>query len=203
MIKILKNHIFTNNNLFEAVYLVLAVAMFEHTAWAGAAMFVGVPDTPLFSISDPQWVRGALIAVAIDVGLYATARALIDTSLGLSKVGKLGMGLTFALLAFSSAYVQLVYAAYHVSELEFSAGLSGYWRETLGPVLEAGPVVLSLMLPVFVTFYTISRITVTRSEERVKEEKSRSKKYYSDLTGKWYKTQRGLKTAETMYQKSH
>lgn len=137
---------------FEILYLAIAIATFEHTQWAAAYMFEGAMP------ADPTawFLRGALIAIAVDVGMLASSR-LLATSVTASQ--RLVLVVAFALAAIVSFYAQVVYISLHTPTVALSAGVSGYWAQALGPLLEARVIILPLALPALATVYTLARLT--------------------------------------------
>lgn len=153
---------------FELLYLAVAIATFEHTAWAAAFLFEG-PVTQADS-SVFWWLRGSLIAIAVDVGMLMTSRYLQTAK---SSKQKIVLAVSFFVAALTSFYSQVIYITYHTPQFALSDGVSSYWRAILEPVIEARVVLLPFALPMLATIYTIARLF--RHYEIEQQEAERSK----------------------------
>lgn len=137
---------------FEILYLAIAIATFEHTAWAAAYMFEG----PMPEGGELQWrLRGALIAIAVDVGMLMTSRFLVGAQ-GRQRI-VLTMG--FIIAALTSFYFQIMYMAIHTPVVTISEGVSSEWSSILRTLIDARVLILPLALPVLATVYTIARLS--------------------------------------------
>lgn len=154
------------SDVFELVYIAISVATFTHTMFASAITFEGPP--PDWS-KDPAhtifwYLSGALVAVAIDVGLFLSAREI-------SRRRSLPMFIAFFVAAVASFYTQTLYAVYHMADIKFASGVTDYWQEALKPGADARVIILPLMLPLFAVVYTLARINShgQKEEEKPKE----------------------------------
>ena len=110
---------------YGAIYLALAVATFKHTAWAFSTVMEGPEpkvDWANFNLDFVSvwaivlllvwFLWGALGAIAVDVGMYYTARAIREDK---ETRLPLGMWLTYGVVAAISSYAQTLYAVQHAA----------------------------------------------------------------------------------------
>ena len=124
---------------FELLYFGVAIATFEHTAWAFGTTFLGLPNTEYFNLSDPIWLRGGLVALAVDIGMFLVARAAIQEGgrENKNRLAIVGLYSTFVVIGLISFFSQIVFAIYHTPSLAVAAGVSEYWAAFLQPIVEA------------------------------------------------------------------
>lgn len=144
---------------FEILYLAIAIATFSHTAWAAAYMFDGPPPE---GGEVRWWVGGALIAIAVDVGMLMTSRFLVRAEGRQQLVLTIG----FIIAAVTSFYFQVLYIAIHTPEVTISPGVSPAWASVLQVLVDARVLVIPLALPVLATVYTLARLNERRREEK-------------------------------------
>lgn len=149
--------------LFEAVYFAIAVTTFRHTAWAAATVFEGPKPS---NSTAGWWLTGILMAVAIDIGMFIVAWFLTEAA---DRLGTTILVTAFVLLAISSFYMQVLYAATHAGLIEFGQGVTNEWQARLRPVVEARILIVPLMLPLFATAYTLAAIRQKRTETSPKQ----------------------------------
>lgn len=140
---------------FEILYLAVAIATFDHTTWTAAFAFEGaIPK------EDPQlslwYLKGGLIAVAVDVGMLITSRYLGKAT---DRWNKVTLVSAFVVAAIASFYFQLGFILYHTPDYGLSAGVSQYWAEVMQPIIDARVFILPMLLPLLATIYTLARIT--------------------------------------------
>jgi len=189
---------------FELIYLAVAIATFEHTAWAFGSLFLGAPSTEYFTLSDPIWLRGALVATAIDIGLFLIAKAMVQYSKQptTNKFGYLQFGIAFGVVAIISFYAQLLFAYYHTPSLEIASGVTEYWSRFLQPVIDSAPFVIAACLPLIATLFTFTRILLYQNKQKLVAHKQRTEKKYQlivDGKVKEFRTQAGFKRALTRH----
>jgi hypothetical protein len=132
----------------ELVYYAIAIATFTHTMWAAAMVFQG--SKPTGTLDQAWWYfQGALLAVAIDVGMILSARIL-------AREWSWAMLAAFVLAAIASAYTQVLYATHHADAFVFGAGVTDEWVNRLQRLTDARVVLLPLALPAFAIIYTLS-----------------------------------------------
>lgn len=136
---------------FEILYLAIAIATFQHTAWTASYLFEG----PQAEGRTTWIVQGALIAIAVDVGMLMTSRFLVGAR-GRQKVVLVS---AFVIAAITSFFFQLVYMAIHTPTVTVSAGVNASWSAFLNNVIEARVLIIPLALPVLATVYTMARLT--------------------------------------------
>jgi len=141
-------------NWFEIVYIAISIATFQHTMWSSAITFEGLPPDDL--AGRVFWYfNGALIAVAIDIGMFVAAKAIAKTR---SPI----MIIAFLLAATASMYTQLMFAITHAGIMTFSAGVTAVWQSRLNSLIDARIVIMPTMLPLFAVMYTIAGIRQER-----------------------------------------
>lgn len=111
------------------------------------------------------YFRGALIAIAIDVGMLVSSRSLVHSK---SRLNTLVLSLAFAIAAISSFYSQVTYVVYHTPFHQMSDGVSEYWKTALQPLIDARVVILPFMLPLLATVYTLARAVSHKPQEATK-----------------------------------
>lgn len=140
-------------DMFEALYIAISIATFSHTMWASAFVFEGLQPTD--NIGMLVWnLKGALIAIAVDVGMFTTSRSLVTAR---------GMNIFFLVVAFliastGSFFTQLVFLLAHTPQYVISEGVSSQWQQTLQPMIDARVILFPLLLPVLAATYTLARI---------------------------------------------
>lgn len=148
---------------FELLYLSIAVATLDHTIWASAYLFEGAASegTPLF------YLKGWLIAIAVDLGMLLISRFLQDAD---DPKQVVVLVISFLLAAVSSFYFQMVYILAHTPVFVVSNGVTAYWANSfLINLLDARVLLLPLALPVLASSYTIARIY---NKKQVKKQES-------------------------------
>lgn len=150
------------SSAFALVYLAIAISTFSHTAWAGSFIFEGVPPAADQIFASLKWgIGGALLAVAVDVGMFVTAHQLPRSSGWERRV----LLLSFIVAAGVSAFTQLLYVGQHSAPFVMSEGISEYWRGVLEPLYEARVVIMPISLPVFAILYTVTRMFMEHPAE--------------------------------------
>lgn len=164
-------------NGFEWVYLAIATATFQHTCWAAATTFSGpLPsqgtDAELFF----WYLNGILIATAIDIGMFVTAKELRYRR-------NIVLILGFVLAASASFYTQVLYSAHHTGEFTFGSGVNSYWLRILEPFIHARVVILPFILPLFGVVYTVAQLTVVKANNPTKVSGNRRKNRQGNKKG--------------------
>jgi len=139
----------TRNKLrtgFLAVYIIISVATFYHSAW-GFATLSG-PQPSEFFPAFGWWILGGLMAVAVDAGMVFIVLALVN-----GYRAKWLKGALFV-VAFASAYTQVIHATHHAAD--YPIGQVADWLKWLEYVLDARIVVLPLLLPAFALVYAFA-----------------------------------------------
>lgn len=135
---------------FELLYIAISIATFSHTQWAAAYTFEGVAPTNPDEYN--LWLlKGALIAIAIDVGMLLSARYIKQAASG-------WIVLSFVVAAISSFYTQIIYIFVHTPLLVAGSGVSQYWNEMITPLMDARVIILPFLLPFLAIIYTIAQI---------------------------------------------
>ena len=142
--------------LVELLYLAVAVTTFSHTAWSASLVFEGSPSDGTSHYGTSEWhIPGMLMALSIDIGMYAVAFMLKNAR---TKFKVTSLASTFIVLCVSSFLFQLLYALEHSAAFEFGAGVTLEWQERLQPIVDARIVIIPAILPVIATLYTIANI---------------------------------------------
>lgn len=145
-------------NPFEWLYIAISIATFTHTSWGASMSFEGLPPTGDDWLVHAQWaVAGYLIAIAIDVGMFMSARFV-------AKTRSWSMAIAFLVAAVSSFYMQVLYIYHHSPAITNGAGVSPYWKESLVGLIDARVILLPLLLPVLAVVYTLSRMAAEDAE---------------------------------------
>lgn len=143
---------------FQVVYYAIAAATFSHTTWSAATVFQG--NSPNDPIALLWWiVQGALLAVAIDIGMLFSAEAYATTR-------SRAMLAAFVLAAIASGYTQVLYSLHHAARFEMGEGVSIEWAHRLQRLVDARVVLLPLALPLFAIIYTISKTEEDKAQAR-------------------------------------
>lgn len=159
------NNLLKRIDPFEVLYLAVALATFNHTTWAGAFLFEGA--APTGSLEVALWYfKGALLATAIDVGMYTTSKSLVEAR-GFSIFM---LVLAFTIAAAGSFYTQLVYILSHTPQYTISEGVSSFWSLKLSPLTDARVILLPAMLPLLAIVYTLARIFRHKDEAKREQE---------------------------------
>jgi hypothetical protein len=127
------------------------MAALIHSTWALGTLFSGIqPEFDALSIHFWGWIIPAfLVAFALDVGQISTS---VDIRLhGLSW----SRGLTFAVFALSTYYLQWLYIAHHMPALELGAGVQ-FGRDVALMLRDAGMWIVPALLPLSTLLYTFS-----------------------------------------------
>lgn len=186
---------------FELLYFGVAIATFEHTAWAFGTTFLGLPATEYFNLSDPIWLRGGLVALAVDIGMFLVARAAIQEGSRENKnrLAIVGLYATFVVIGLISFFSQIVFAIYHTPDLAIAPGVSTYWAAFLQPIVEAAPFIMAGALPFMAVLFTISRVAMTTNERSIVQAEKQEYKIVIDDKVKIYDSLVGLKRALSRY----
>lgn len=144
---------------FELLYIAISIATFSHTMWAAAFVFEGL--TPVDPLQAFVWYsKGALIAIAVDVGMFTTSRSLLNAR----GISILFLVVAFMIAAVASFYTQLVFLLAHTPEYIISPAVSAAWIERLQPITNARILLFPAILPGLAAIYTLARIFKTKDE---------------------------------------
>lgn len=174
-------------NLFELVYVAIAIATFSHTTWAAATVFDGPSpayqmglegqsfiETLIMNYAYYRWFfDGALIAIAIDIGMLVAAKEL-------SKKWNWLVLFAFMVASLASFYTQVMYSLHHTGEFTYGGGVTPGWMNILEPIVDARVVLIPLMLPLFAIIYTFARISqekLLEADEQLKRTESEPKSW--------------------------
>lgn len=150
----------------EWIFIAISVATFQHTMWAAGFVFSGLPPQTFTDYWDHLasfhwWFNGALIAIAVDLGMFFTARML-------GKKWNWILFFAFIAAALASYYTQVFYSVHHTTSYEFGSGVSDYWVTALLPLIDARVVIVPAILPGFAIIYTFASLTLeTKHKQEV------------------------------------
>lgn len=134
-----------------------AVAAFIHSTWALATMFNGL-EPPQMTQAWWGWViPAALMAFAIDVGQIATSAQIQYGQRTRAKYA------TFAVLAIATYYLQWLYIAHHLPNLQLSSGINPNVLAFAVGFRDLAVWALPAMFPTATLMYTFSYAKPTRT----------------------------------------
>lgn len=136
------------------------LAALIHSTWSLGTLFAGAQPQ-----GDPVhlagWIIPAfLIAFALDIGQIVTSAEI--RSQGLTR----NRGITFAVFAIATYYLQFLYIVHHMPALDAAPGLRAEWTPALTLMRDAAVYILPGLLPASTLLYTLSS---TESERKTPE----------------------------------
>lgn len=158
---------------YNSIYVAIAVATFKHSAWGFATRIEGpeplvdwaaFEPTPAFAwavLTLLMWyVWGAMMAIAVDVGMFVTAREIrmfYNQHGGRVKQPYM-LWLVYAVVASLSALTQMLYSVQHAAPLTLqpttiAALQPGGWLEQL---MQHTVILLPVALPGMGFLYTVA-----------------------------------------------
>lgn len=146
-------HIFAQPFIFAT-----GLAALIHSTWSLGTLFAGKPPA-LWSLSWWGWIiPAALIAFALDVGQIATSAQIRGRGMTVAR------GLTFAVFALATYYLQWLFVAHHMPALVLAPGVQAFpgfamWLRDMAVWL------LPALLPLSTLLYTFSSEQMARLEE--------------------------------------
>lgn len=137
--------------------LAVAVAMFIHSTWSINTIFGGLsPALETDPVRYILWVvPGMLLAFAIDIGQISTSIRITQAH---TTSQRIGLGITFLILALAGYYLQWFHLAHHMPKLAFGEGLSTATRESVIAWRDAALFIIPALLPVSMVLYTLSNM---------------------------------------------
>ena len=126
------------------------LAALIHSTWSLGTLFSGY--APEFgTLNWLAWIAPALlIAFALDVGQISTSGQIRQH--GLTVTG----GLTFGVFALATYYLQWLYIAHHMPQLELAPGISPSHRDAALWLRDMGMWFIPALLPLSTLLYTFS-----------------------------------------------
>jgi hypothetical protein len=149
---------------FLIVYIAISVSTFYHTAW-GFGTLDGLPENKTGMGLVWWWTLGCLGSFAVDIGMMAIVYSI------LSGWNNNWLKLTLFILAFFSAYSQLIYSAYHADDIIAKTG-NLHLNFFMQTILNLRIFILPIALPAFSLVYAFA------GKYEPKEEFTFSKKAY-------------------------
>lgn len=123
-------------------------AALVHSTWALGTLFAGEQPEGWHLIG---WLLPALlIAFALDVGQIATSAEIRSHGLTVAR------GITFAVFAAATYYLQWLYIAHHMPALPLAAGVRESWSGAATLLRDAAVWIIPALLPLSTLLYTFS-----------------------------------------------
>lgn len=143
--KVFLRHIITNPFIFAT-----GAAALIHSTWSLGTIMSGIEPAPQFSAAWFAWVIPALlIAFSLDVGQIITSAEIRDGERTPTKFA------TFVILAIATYYLQWVFVAAHIPQIEPGAGVHAPVAAQF--MLDLGVWIVPALLPLSTLLYTFSQ----------------------------------------------
>lgn len=127
------------------------IAALVHSTWSIGTLFSGKQPEAAFTIQFIGWIAPAfLIAFALDVGQIATSAEIRAGNRTKAKY------ITFAVFAAATYYLQWLYIAHHMPQLELAGGVRGEWSWLATLFRDAALWIAPALLPTSTLLYTFS-----------------------------------------------
>lgn len=127
------------------------IAALVHSTWSIGTLFSGKQPEAAFTIQFIGWIAPAfLIAFALDVGQIATSAEIRAGNRSKAKY------ITFAVFAAATYYLQWLYIAHHMPQLELAGGVRGEWSWLATLFRDAALWIAPALLPTSTLLYTFS-----------------------------------------------
>jgi hypothetical protein len=137
-------------HLIGQIFVVTAgAAALVHSAWSLGTLFSGTqPKDPVALIG---WLIPALlIAFSIDVGQISTSAEIREHGLTWAR------GVTFAVFALATYYLQWLYIAHHMPAMTLAAGVRAEWSDLVTLIRDSAMWFIPALLPLSTVLYTFS-----------------------------------------------
>lgn len=148
------------------------LAALVHSTWSLGTLFSGKQPEAAFNFQFIGWIAPAfLIAFALDVGQIVTSAEIRAGKRGAAKFA------TFAVFAAATYYLQWLYIAHHMPELQLAAGVRGEWSDFAKLVRDAAIWFIPALLPLSTLLYTFSsaehdeHVAVAATESQQQQQK--------------------------------
>lgn len=127
------------------------LAALVHSTWSLGTLFSGVQPTAQLSVAFVGWIVPAfLIAFALDVGQIVTSAEIRGGQKTRMKYA------TFAVFAVATYYLQWLYIAHHMPEMELAKGVRETWSDFATVLRDAAIWIIPALLPLSTLLYTFS-----------------------------------------------
>lgn len=127
------------------------IAALVHSTWSIGTLFSGKQPEAALTIQFIGWIAPAfLIAFALDVGQIATSAEIRAGNRTRAKY------ITFAVFAAATYYLQWLYIAHHMPQLELAGGVRGEWSWLATLFRDAALWIAPALLPTSTLLYTFS-----------------------------------------------
>jgi hypothetical protein len=129
----------------------VSIAALLHSTWSLSTYFTGAEPTPQFT---PLWfgwlIPGALIGIAIDIGILSIAIELKHGQRGKAKLA------AFFVLSTAMFYLQFLYLAAHTPLVPIAPGVSAGWLTVATTLRDLSVWVIPALLPLACLLYAFS-----------------------------------------------
>lgn len=127
------------------------LAALVHSTWSLGTLFSGVQPTAQLSVEFIGWIVPAfLIAFALDVGQIVTSAEIRGGQKTRMKYA------TFAVFAVATYYLQWLYIAHHMPNMELAKGVRETWSAFATVLRDAAIWIIPALLPLSTLLYTFS-----------------------------------------------
>lgn len=126
------------------------LAALVHSTWSLGTLFSG--KQPEFgTVEFWGWLIPAfLIAFALDVGQIVTSSEIRAGKRGIAKYA------TFTVFAVATYYLQWLYIAHHMPDLDLAAGVRADWKDAIRTGRDVAIFIIPALLPLSTLLYTFS-----------------------------------------------
>lgn len=137
-------------HIFEQPFVAATgAAALVHSTWALGTLFAGQQPPEGWALVG--WLAPALlIAFALDVGQIVTSAEIRRYGLTVTR------GVTFIVFAGATYYLQWLYIAHHMPELQLAAGVRETWAGFATVMRDAAVWIIPALLPLSTLLYTFS-----------------------------------------------
>lgn len=126
------------------------LAALAHSTWSLATLFSG-KEPEQFTIAWLAWLAPALlIAFSLDVGQIVTSAEIRAGQRSRAKYA------TFAVFAVATYYLQWLYIAHHMPQLQLAPGVRETWADLASVIRDAAVWFIPALLPLSTLLYTFS-----------------------------------------------
>lgn len=127
------------------------LAALLHSTWSLGTLFAGHQPPAGFTVDFIGWLVPAfLIAFALDVGQIVTSAEIRGGERSLMKYA------TFATFAVATYYLQWLYIAHHMPDLQLAGGVRPEWGAFATVMRDAAIWIIPALLPLSTLLYTFS-----------------------------------------------
>lgn len=127
------------------------LAALVHSTWSLGTLFAGTQPATTDPLKFAFWlVPALLISFALDVGQIATSAEIREGQRTATKY------ITFTVFAVATYYLQWLYIAHHMPQLELASGVRQTWASGATILRDAAVWIIPALLPLSTLLYTLS-----------------------------------------------